>query len=215
MALVGTDGTIDWYCCPRFDSPSVFAAILDRQKGGRYRIAPALGIGTVKQLYFPDTNVLITRFLTPHGVGEVEDFMPVAAPGSDRQRLIRRVLCVRGDMRFRIEVEPRFDYGRAAHETAVHEHGVVFRTPELTLSLASSVGLEPRNDGVYGEFTLAPGESATFVLETAPDNGVPRPFTEDETRRDFEDTVAFWRAGSRSRGTGAAGGRRCTAPRSC
>ena len=98
MALVGTDGTIDWYCCPRFDSPSVFAAILDRQKGGRYRIAPALGIGTVKQLYFPDTNVLITRFLTPHGVGEVEDFMPVAAPGLHRQRLIRRVLCVRGDM---------------------------------------------------------------------------------------------------------------------
>ena len=152
-----------------------------------------LGVGTVKQLYFPDTNVLITRFLTPHGVGEVEDFMPVAAPGSDRQRLIRRVLCVRGDMRFRIEVEPRFDYGRASHETVVHEHGVVFRTAALSLSLASSVGLEPRNDGVYGEFTLAPGESATFVLETAPDNGVPRPFTEDETRRDFEETVAFWR----------------------
>src|ERR687897_3044548 len=78
VALVGTDGTIDWFCCPRFDSPSVFAAILDRKEGGRYRIAPALGIGTVKQLYFPDTNVLITRFPTPHGVGEVEDFMPVA-----------------------------------------------------------------------------------------------------------------------------------------
>ena len=193
MALVGTDGTIDWYCCPRFDSPSVFAAILDRQKGGRYRIAPVLGIGTVKQLYFPDTNVLITRFLTPHGVGEVEDFMPVSGPGMHQQRLIRRVLCVRGDMRFRVEVEPRFDYGRAAHETAIHEHGAVFSTPELTLSLAASVELESRNDGVYGGFSLAPGESATFVLETAPENGVPRRFSEDETRRDFEDTVAFWR----------------------
>ena len=193
MALVGTDGTIDWYCCPRFDSPSVFAAILDRQKGGRYRIAPVLGIGTVKQLYFPDTNVLITRFLTPHGVGEVEDFMPVAAPGSHRQRLIRRVLCVRGDMRFRIEVEPRFDYGRVPHETVIHELGAVFSSPELTLSLAASVGLEPRNDGVYGEFALAPGESATFVLETAPENGIPTRFSEDETRRDFEETVAFWR----------------------
>src|SRR6266540_4844041 len=69
VALVGTDGTIDWYCCPSFDAPSVFASILDRRRGGRYRISPALGIGTVKQLYFPDTNVLITRFLTPEGVG--------------------------------------------------------------------------------------------------------------------------------------------------
>ena len=77
VALVGTDGTIDWYCCPRFDSPSVFGAILDRKKGGRYRISPKLGVGTVKQLYFPDTNVLITRFLTPVGVGELQDFMPV------------------------------------------------------------------------------------------------------------------------------------------
>ena len=142
--------------------------------------------------------------------------MPVAAPGSDRQRLIRRVLCVRGDMRFLVEVEPRFDYGRASHETAVHEHGVVFRTPELTLSLASSVGLERRDDGVYGEFTLAPGESATFVLETAPDNGVPRPFTEDETRRDFEAhgrvlaPLALAVAVPR-----AAGGRPSTARRSC
>ena len=113
--------------------------------------------------------------------------MPVAAPGLHHHRLIRRVLCVRGDMRFRVEVEPRFDYGRAAHETAIHEHGAVFSTPELTLALASSVELEPRNDGVYGEFSLAPGESATFVLETAPENGVPRRFSEDETRRDFED----------------------------
>ena len=65
--------------------------------------------------------------------------MPVAAPGSDRQRLIRRVLCVRGDMRFRIEVEPRFDYGRESHETAIHEHGVVFRAPSLTLSRPPSL----------------------------------------------------------------------------
>ena len=78
VALVGTDGTIDWYCCPRFDSPSVFASILDARRGGCYRLAPADEGWTSKQLYFPDTNVLITRFLTPDGVGEVEDFMPVA-----------------------------------------------------------------------------------------------------------------------------------------
>ena len=193
VALVGTDGTIDWYCCPRFDSPSVFGGLLDRRNGGRYRIAPTLGIGTVKQLYLPDTNVLITRFLTPNGVGEVEDFMPVAGAGSTRQRLVRRVLCVRGEMRFRIEVEPRFDYGRQEHETIPHEHGVVFRGPSLTLSLGSSVPLPIRDGGIDAEFVLEPGESATFVLETMHGDEAPQPFTEDETRGDFEATVAYWR----------------------
>ncbi len=190
VALVGTDGTIDWYCCPRFDSPSVFAAILDRQRGGRYRIAPALALGTVKQLYFPDTNVLITRFLTPSGVGEVQDFMPIG----QRQRLIRRVLCVRGEMTFRIEVEPRFDYGREEHEVVVHEHGAVFRAPSLTLALTGGIGLEVKGSDVSALFQLEPGETETFVLETVPETYVPRSFTAGEMRQDFEDTVAFWRA---------------------
>src|SRR5215210_6904104 len=117
VALVGTDGTIDWYCCPHFDSPSVFGAILDRERGGYYRIAPASDGWTQKQLYFPDTNVLITRFLMTDGVGEVQDFMPIhEAPGSVfRHRLIRRVIGVRGELTFRIEVEPRFNYGRDPH----------------------------------------------------------------------------------------------------
>ena len=86
VALVGTDGTIDWYCCPRFDSPSVFGSILDAGRGGYYRIAPANADWTPKQLYFPDTNVLITRFLTPAGVGEVQDFMPLPRPGEAAHR---------------------------------------------------------------------------------------------------------------------------------
>ena len=193
VALVGTDGTIDWYCCPRFDSPSVFAAILDRQRGGHYRIAPTVHEGTVKQLYFPDTNVLITRFLTSLGVGEVQDFMPVAPAGSTRQRLIRRVLCVRGTMQFRIEVEPRFDYGRVPHETIVHENGLVFRSPDLTLALSSTIGLQATGDGAYAEFTLEPNETVTFVLETVPATYVPRRMSEAEAGEDFEHTVEFWR----------------------
>ena len=70
VALVGTDGTIDWYCCPRFDSPSVFAAILDADRGGPFRIAPDYHGWSSKQLYLPATNILITRFLMPDGVGE-------------------------------------------------------------------------------------------------------------------------------------------------
>ena len=69
VALVGTNGTIDWYCCPRFDSPSVFAAILDADRGGLFRIWPDCEGWSSKQLYLPDTNILITRFLMPDGVG--------------------------------------------------------------------------------------------------------------------------------------------------
>jgi hypothetical protein len=111
VALVGTDGTIDWYCCPRFDSPSVFAAILDADHGGLFRIAPDCEGWSSKQLYLPDTNVLITRFLMPDGVGEVQDFMPPPRTGAaaHRHRMIRRVLAVRGQTRFVVDVAPRFD----------------------------------------------------------------------------------------------------------
>jgi GH15 family glucan-1,4-alpha-glucosidase len=116
-ALVGVDGTIDWYCCPRFDAPSVFAAILDRSRGGFWRIAPSEPGWTSKQLYFPDTNILITRFLSPDGGGEVQDFMPIASsPAHPAHSLIRRVVCVRGKVDFETDVEPRFD--TAANRTS-------------------------------------------------------------------------------------------------
>jgi GH15 family glucan-1,4-alpha-glucosidase len=196
IALVGTDGTIDWYCCPRFDSPSVFGSILDARRGGRYRISPASGDWTPKQLYFPDTNVLITRFLTPAGVGEVQDFMPIQPAGAPvhRHRLIRRVLGVRGEMRFQVEVEPRFNYGRDPHDVFFHENGVLFRSPGLCLALETATPLRPRGAAdVSAEFTLLPGESATFVLEQVPDTYVPRTYSEDETREAFERTVEYWR----------------------
>jgi GH15 family glucan-1,4-alpha-glucosidase len=107
VALVGTDATIDWYCCPRFDSPSVFAAILDADRGGSFRISPDCDGWSSKQLYLPDTNVLITRFLMPDGVAEVQDFMPPQTGGSGRRhRMIRRVLAVRGQMHFVVDVAP-------------------------------------------------------------------------------------------------------------
>jgi GH15 family glucan-1,4-alpha-glucosidase len=194
-ALIGTDGTIDWYCCPHFDSPSVFGAILDRQRGGYYRIAPAMEGWTPKQLYFPDTNVLITRFLTRAGVGEVQDFMPIhEAPGSVfRHRLIRRVLGVRGELTFRIEVEPRFNYGRDPHTTVFHENGVVFRTEDMSLALETATPLTLRDTGVACEITLTPGESVTFVLERVREDYVPRPYSEAETREAFDHTIDYWR----------------------
>src|SRR5919204_157753 len=137
VALVGIDGTIDWYCTPRFDSPSVFGAILDADQGGRYAITSVEDAAT-KQLYVPDTNVLITRFLSPAGVGEVHDFMPV---GDGPQRLIRRVVCVRGEMEFRLECEPRLNYGRDHHEVVVAGEGALFRSPDLSLAIGAPIPL--------------------------------------------------------------------------
>ncbi len=159
VALVGTDGTIDWYCCPHFDSPSVFASILDRDGGGHFRVRPTDCEWTTKQLYLPDTNVLITRFLTTDGVGEVEDFMPIESLEEDvhRHRLVRRILCVRGVMTFRVEIQPRFDYAREQHEVLMHPDGAVFTAPSLSLSVSSRMPLERDGSGVATSFVLRAG----------------------------------------------------------
>src|SRR3954470_16222859 len=149
-ALVTTDGTIDWFCCPRFDSPSVFGSLLDTERGGHFRIAPSQDGYVTRQLYFPDTAILITRFMTPDGVGEVIDFMPIEDPehATDNHRLIRIVRVVRGQMRFIAECEPRFDYGRAQHDVTKIDNGVLFRSDGLELALGSTVPLEPRGNDV-------------------------------------------------------------------
>jgi GH15 family glucan-1,4-alpha-glucosidase len=195
VALTGTDGTIDWYCCPTFDSPSVFASILDKDNGGYYRIAPAHPGWTPKQLYFPDTNVLITRFLSEEGVGEVQGFMPVEEEGPEahRHRLIRRVVGVRGEMRFRVEMYPRFNYGRDDHELEQYEHGVVFRSPSLCLALQATTPIACDDSGIHCEFTIRDGHAVTFVLERVEPDYVPRAYSEAETREAYEQTIAFWR----------------------
>src|SRR5918994_2064474 len=203
VALVGTTGTIDWYCCPAFDAPSVFGSILDADDGGYYALRPVHDGWTSRQLYFPDTNILITRFFTEHGVGEVQDFMPIESVdvASHRHRLIRRVVQVRGEMEFMIEVQPRFDYGRATHEVEMHPHGVVFRSPELTLALEGAIAramgsqrrLERRGGGIYATFDLAAGDSHTFVLERVASDHIARPYPEHETAAAFEATVQYWR----------------------
>src|SRR5215208_6312669 len=158
-ALVSLDGSVDWLCLPRFDSPSVFGAILDAEKGGRFRIAPAAaGELRHKQYYWPDTNVLITRFLHPDGIAEVEDYMPVGPGASPDDQLVRRVHVVRGRLPLRLECRPAFDYGRATHKVQVRGNSVRFTGPGLTLGLASSVPLRQDGTGVVGEFALGEGE---------------------------------------------------------
>ncbi|MFE2264384.1 glycoside hydrolase family 15 protein [Streptomyces griseosporeus] len=204
VALVGTDGTIDWYCCPSFDAPSVFAAILDAERGGCFELA-ADGPARTKQFYFPDTNVLITRFFTEEGVGEVQDFMPVAdeGPEAERHRLIRRVVCVRGTVPFRARIAPRFDYGARPHTLRTAGDTAVFATAGLSLALTATVPLEADGPDARAEFKLAEGESAVFALDEVGDGVAPRRCASREAQEQFAATVAYWRrwlAQSRYRG---------------
>jgi GH15 family glucan-1,4-alpha-glucosidase len=194
VALVGTNGTIDWYCRPSFDAPSVFAAILDHERGGCFELAAAVPART-KQFYFPDTNVLITRFFTQDGVGEVQDFMPVDGDPveTERHRLIRRVLCVRGSIPFRTRVAPRFDYGAQPHTVRRVDDVAVFETPKLSLGLTATVPLETDDQDAYARFTLAEGDSAVFALDQVGGEVAPRRCARTEAEEQFNSTVAYWR----------------------
>jgi GH15 family glucan-1,4-alpha-glucosidase len=202
-ALVSTDGTVDWFCCPRFDSPSVFASLLDADKGGYFTIAPDTESYVTRQLYHPDTAMLITRFLTVDGVGEVTDFMPVAGETPTSQhRLVRVVRVVRGSMRFVLELCPRFDYGRAPHTLRVTEDGAMFqaRDMELTLHAAGDPGGSPNGerfavervgDDLRVTGTLHEGQASGLVLESM--GGQPRRFALAELEALAADTAKFWR----------------------
>ncbi|MFF8844154.1 glycoside hydrolase family 15 protein [Streptomyces sp. NPDC015127] len=193
-ALIGTNGTIDWYCCGRFDAPSVFASILDADRGGSFALAPDVPVRT-KQFYFPDTNILITRFYADDGVGEVQDFMPVVDDSreADRHRLIRRVLCVRGSLPFTARVAPRFDYGRQDHTVGTRQGQTVFESPDLSLALTSSVPVETDGPDVRASFKLLEGESAVFALDRIGGTVEPRSCALTEAEDLFDATVRYWR----------------------
>lgn len=194
VALVGTDGTIDWYCCPAFDAPSVFAAILDAERGGCFELAAAVPART-KQFYFPDTNVLITRFFTEDGVGEVQDFMPVdgSSAESERHRLIRRVVCVRGSIPFRTRVAPRFDYGTRPHTVRMVGDVAVFESEKLSLGLTATMPLEVDGPDVRADFKLSQGESAVFALDQLGAEVTLRRCARTEAEEQFNSTVTYWR----------------------
>lgn len=195
VALVSTGGSIDWFCAPRFDSPSMFAALLDREKGGFFRIHALADDVRIRQMYFPQTAVLITRFMSSKGVGEVIDFMPVADEptiATARRIIVRAVRVVRGELTFRLECRPRFDYGRSAHTATASDHGVLFADETTSAALH---GVEPDDlvDGdVVTEFTVAAGDIRIFAFETEP-RGEPRDIGRARGNRLFRETVAFWR----------------------
>ncbi|MBR8839280.1 MAG: glycoside hydrolase family 15 protein [Stigonema ocellatum SAG 48.90 = DSM 106950] len=195
-ALVGLNGAINWFCFPSHDSPSVFAALLDAQKGGHFKISPMTNQVTHKQLYWPETNVLITRFLTPEGVGEIADFMPVGMKAQDLgyQWLVRRVRVIRGCMDFSMECHPAFNYARDEHQATISSVGAVFHTTSLNLELSTDIPLQQSGSGVEAKFTLHSGEIAAFVLrETSPESGCGLPLTQLQADDLFKRTIKYWR----------------------
>ncbi len=196
VALVGIDGSIDWFCFPRFDSPSVFGSVLDDNKGGHFKIAPVGERINHKQLYWPETNVLVTRFLSEDGVGELTDFMPILTPEQedDESRLVRLLTVVRGTLRFRVECRPGFDYGRQEHRTEISAEGAIFESDDLSLALTSDVPLTATHNGAGSEFTLSEGASVCFVLRSRGNVGMEQEaISIDRARELFTKTVDFWR----------------------
>jgi len=194
-ALVGTDGTIDWFCPGRFDAPSVFGAILDPDKGGAWRIAPAEEATATHQFYFPDSNILVTRFLTHEGVVEVQDFMVVLRAHDDqhRQRLVRRVTCVRGRSTVRVQLSARPGYGLDEPKLEDVEDGVLISGQQVRLGLSSSVDLEVRDGDVVCERELDSGDAELFVLEVLGEDDPVRGCSVQDADELFAATAAFWR----------------------
>src|SRR5689334_7804040 len=197
VALVSMDASIDFLCLPSFDSPSVFAALLDAERGGRFQIAPTLDHATRKQLYLPDTNVLLTRFLDADGVAEVSDFMPVEDAGQ-AHNLVRRAKTVRGKVRFQMRCDPRFDYARATHTVERRSDTELLflgrsGDGDLVLRLRSSVPMRVENGAALADFTLGADASAWFVLEVVLAQE-PSPSAQADYESDaFKRTVNFWR----------------------
>jgi GH15 family glucan-1,4-alpha-glucosidase len=195
IALVGINGSIDFLCYPNFDSPSVFAALLDDQRGGRFQIQPQLKKRRTRQLYLPDTNILLTRFLADEGVAELTDYMPIGTDGVQPNEIIRTVAVIRGEIDFKMQCQPRFDYARCGHAVNIDERCAVFSPASDAcppMALYSTVALRQQSTDVISEFKLRAGESATFAFGGVRAAGEQPEMEFVETR--FHETARFWRS---------------------
>ncbi len=195
-ALVGSEATIDWFCAGRFDSPSVFGALLDPGSGGAWRFAVVDGHVTTAQFYFPDSNILVTRFLTEEGVAEIHDFMPVvrAHDPDHRQRIVRRVTAVRGTTRLQMELAARPDYGRVVPDVELRgTNDALVTGGGVRLGVTSTVALSASGGTVAADVTLSAGEEVLVVLQVLEEGEDPVPGDCEDTALLFTQTAAFWR----------------------
>jgi GH15 family glucan-1,4-alpha-glucosidase len=194
VALVGMNGSIDFMCFPAFDSPSIFARLLDHERGGYFQIAPATGEFKQRQRYFPDTNILLTRFLGGDGIAEISDFMPMEHLGH-LHNLVRRVKVIRGEIKFRMVFAPKFDYGRAGHTIEKKGTDLIFIPDKKSLQplrLRSSVPLRIVNGEAVAEITLKAEQTAFFVLEEARTNEESPSAGANYVSEAFKETMNYW-----------------------
>src|SRR5215468_10151665 len=194
IALVGMNGSIDFVCYPDFDCPTVFAALLDDQRGGRFEIRPQMGDMRVRQLYFPDTNILLTRFLAEQGVAELTDYMPIQKDHGQPNQIVRMVSVIRGSVTFKMSCQPRFDYAASDHELQSSDCCATFFPAHKScppMSLYSSVAIERQSQDISAEFRLQAGESAAFVLGGVRAEGEQPEM--DLLRQRFLETAQFWK----------------------
>lgn len=196
VALVGMNGSIDFMCFPYFHSPSIFAAMLDEERGGRFHIEPILENGQNKQLYLTDTNILLTRLHSDDAVTEILDFMPVEASGP-AHNLIRQVKTIRGRVRYRMVCAPRFDYARSTHRIDQKSDNEVILLSEgsdrTALRLRSTVPLNVQQGDVVAEFVLQTGEVADLVLEDANMQSTRSLKKKEDVSKALRETMKFWR----------------------
>ncbi len=195
IALVGMNGSIDFLCYPDFDSPTVFAALLDDNAGGRFQIAPQLTNARIRQLYLPDTNILLTRFLAEEGVAELTDYMPIEKDAEQPNEIIRTISVIRGNIHFKMCCQPRFNYGTSPHQTVVSDRCATFLPAASQcppMALYSSSNLQQQSQDVISEFTLAAGATATFIFGGLRPQG-QQPEMEFVGER-FQRTSRFWKS---------------------
>jgi GH15 family glucan-1,4-alpha-glucosidase len=196
VALVALDGTIDWLCLPHFDSPSIFGSILDTRRGGLFRVAATSDAARrPRQMYLPDSNVLLTRFLTPEGVGEVVDFMPIQnerAKRPEEHQIVRIVRGIRGELPFRLECAPAFDYGREHVAPSRTASGCRFTSGRMSLDLATPLPLQFGDRSVSADFVLREGEEIPIVLAQSAGEPPALDGLKDQCHREFRRTLRYW-----------------------
>jgi GH15 family glucan-1,4-alpha-glucosidase len=189
VALVSLLGSIDYMCFPRFDSPSVFCKLLDARKGGFFSITPQMNDAVTKQLYLPDTNVLVTRFFSEEGIAEIIDYMPVEENGA----LVRRVSTIRGRLNYQLRCAPRFNYASSKHRIEKEGNAFLFiprNNNQTTLVFQSETDLKVDGDDIVGSFNLKEDEVACFVLQAENVNAKER--AKDFVERTYQSTINFW-----------------------
>ncbi|MFD2599334.1 glycoside hydrolase family 15 protein [Sphingobacterium corticis] len=197
-ALVAMDGTIDFMCFPKFDSPTIFASILDKDKGGYFSIVPEMKDVNIKQIYIPGTAVLITRFFSEDGIVEITDYMPIVEDSCYTfNAIVRKVKAIRGNIDFKMQCKPRFGYAKDKHTAEKKDDHVYFHSEnngQSTIRLSATSDLSIRNDDVYSSFSLKEGDKSMFVLETAKD-GDDTHFQDIEKygTDNYFDTIKYWR----------------------